>query len=364
MPIARFSRSLSSCFARQVKVLHVSFRSFARELEVPHLEVVNEEWSDFLGEPGGVGGEGCNSFCYAVNFLLELASWCYAVNFLLELATRSWCYAVNFPLMPCWSERISSWSCMTSKKTMCTKHYSEDTSGSSLAGTQIIDRAWISLNNDWWPQHVNATFKKGQFSSCQKMSRPWCTNGSAATKSWTGQCFWLSATAEALSKRLLQCYSAAFFPISKQLKLTNAGVFAGIGMKRHGRLSSVDLVWLYTYSNSMVIFNSYVQRVTDINMGIRPLSAIYSIAVIIHDDRLLLLLLLDVHPFFDSKKLDGDVMVRAPLDLYSFWMGSDGLSPPITSASLAVLGPNGTLGVVMMLIIFWSFQQFFLRLFY
>ena len=58
---------------------------------------------------------------------------------------------------------------------------------------------------------------------------------------------------------------------------------------------------------------------------------------------LLLLLLLDVHPFFDSKKMDGDVMVQAPLDLYSFWMGSDGLKPPITSASLAVLGPNGTL---------------------
>ena len=41
--------------------------------------------------------------------------------------------------------------------------------------------------------------------------------------------------------------------------------------------------------------------------------------------------------------MDGDVMVQAPLDLYSFWMGSDGLKPPITSASLAVLGPNGTL---------------------
>ena len=68
---------------------------------------------------------------------------------------------------------------------------------------------------------------------------------------------------------------------SKQPKLTKCWRFAGIGMKRHGRLSSVDLVWLF----------SYVQRVTDINMGIRPLSAIYSIAVIIHDDRLLLLLL-------------------------------------------------------------------------
>ena len=29
----------------------------------------------------------------------------------------------------------------------------------SLAGTQIIDRAWSSLKNDWWPQHVNATSK-------------------------------------------------------------------------------------------------------------------------------------------------------------------------------------------------------------
>ena len=31
--------------------------------------------------------------------------------------------------------------------------------GTSLAGTQIIDRAWRSLKNDWWPQHVNATSK-------------------------------------------------------------------------------------------------------------------------------------------------------------------------------------------------------------
>ena len=31
----------------------------------------------------------------------------------------------------------------------------------SLAGTQIIDRAWRSLKNDWWPQHVNATSKVG-----------------------------------------------------------------------------------------------------------------------------------------------------------------------------------------------------------
>ena len=30
---------------------------------------------------------------------------------------------------------------------------------SSLAGTQIIERAWRSLENDWWPQHVNATSK-------------------------------------------------------------------------------------------------------------------------------------------------------------------------------------------------------------
>ena len=29
----------------------------------------------------------------------------------------------------------------------------------SLAGTQIIDRAWKSLKNDWWPQHVNVTSK-------------------------------------------------------------------------------------------------------------------------------------------------------------------------------------------------------------
>ena len=127
------------------------------------------------GTGWGGGGRGAIASATLWTFFWNFASWCYAVNFLLELATRSWCYAVNFPLMPCWSERISSWSCMTSKKTMCTKHYSEDTSGSSLAGTQIIDRAWISLNNDWWPQHVNATFKKGQFSSCQKMSRPWCT---------------------------------------------------------------------------------------------------------------------------------------------------------------------------------------------
>ena len=28
-----------------------------------------------------------------------------------------------------------------------------------LAGTQIIDRAWRSLKNDWWPQYVNATSK-------------------------------------------------------------------------------------------------------------------------------------------------------------------------------------------------------------
>ena len=31
----------------------------------------------------------------------------------------------------------------------------------SLAGTQIIDRAWRSLKNDWWPQLVNATSKVG-----------------------------------------------------------------------------------------------------------------------------------------------------------------------------------------------------------
>ena len=45
------------------------------------------------------------------------------------------------------------------RKQFTHKNVDKKTNGPSLAGTQIIDRAWRSLKNDWWPQHVNATSK-------------------------------------------------------------------------------------------------------------------------------------------------------------------------------------------------------------
>ena len=56
-------------------------------------------------------------------------------------------------------KRLWGWSCIPSKKTIHTQKCWQKTNGPSLAGTQIIDRAWRSLKNDWWPQHVNATSK-------------------------------------------------------------------------------------------------------------------------------------------------------------------------------------------------------------
>ena len=54
---------------------------------------------------------------------------------------------------------LQSWSCIPSKKTIHTKNCWKEKNCPSLAGTQIIDRAWRSLKNDWWPQHVNAISK-------------------------------------------------------------------------------------------------------------------------------------------------------------------------------------------------------------
>ena len=130
----------------------------------------------------------------------------------------------------------------------------------SLAGTQIIDRAWRSLKNDWWPQHVNATSKVGGH-----------TMMSNDIKSMVHQWVWRQSLGPATPLRLLEelkrllkhwwknavkCRFAVVWKRSKTRKRKNIEFFTKIPTLCHGRLSSVYLVGLFTYSPAL---HSYVK---------------------------------------------------------------------------------------------------------
>ena len=98
---------------------------------------------------------------YCMSSCTSSQIWCYATVCRLALSHRydATLLFVVLHFLTDMMLRYCMSSCTSAQKTIHTQNCSKEKNGPSLAGTQIIDRAWSSLKNDWWPQHVNATSK-------------------------------------------------------------------------------------------------------------------------------------------------------------------------------------------------------------
>ena len=144
-------------------------------------------------------------------------------------------------------QRIWSWSCVPSKITIHTQNCAKEKNGPSLAGTQIIDRAWGSLKNDWWPQHANATSKVAGHTlvsnDVKAMMHQWVFRQSLGPITPIA---FLEELKRLLKKWWKKDYAVLLRSSLEQVRneesQKNIEFFAENPISCHGRLSSVDLV--------------------------------------------------------------------------------------------------------------------------